>query len=595
MWGVGGNGETTRGFGRGARQCRFLRGADCLQHALHAPRCTYNLVNLDIIKKNNRVHYFMGKKKFIDKKRSVTYSLVYNSKEGEDDQGNDGAEREHDGWGDGGAPNWEHPVLSETRRRELLDLGFPDDGYDYLAHLRTIGTAAPVKLQGPEEGVAQAQDGVSQGREEQEVEPRGPFVFLPAPKVVHPQEDVALFDAAALTVQELVEEDNEEERGAQASAAIGAFARRRDPEEVAANRARIQEMEELMAAMNDMEVNHDESDDDESDDDENPSKGEIAGEGDLLDDFVVTASKGVPVGTVTEASNQDLDEYSDESEWDGSCDEDQELGRPPQRSIASTYWRPERSDRKGLLGEIDDQFERLVLEEYEDEDIGDMEENSQRIAGRATIGQFAGLIEEAHELNPSSTKSQLKKYMEACGFNDDDAELSIRAAKLAIQKFERLEESEHVGHDENPVLDVDEGRPRMEWDCESILSLRSNLYNHPRTIAEPRQRRICLKRNGLPMIMDEDDQIEEDQMEKKGDENYSDESENSMRAKQVASVPRPKNETTEEKKARKAAVKAAKKENRAAKKASKLAYRRETVVAAQRSANASVQASIVLN
>lgn len=29
--------------------------------------------------------------------------------------------------------------LPEERRRELLQLGFPDDGYDYLRHMRTLG------------------------------------------------------------------------------------------------------------------------------------------------------------------------------------------------------------------------------------------------------------------------------------------------------------------------------------------------------------------------------------------------------------------------------------------------------------------------
>ena len=29
--------------------------------------------------------------------------------------------------------------ISEARRRELLDFGFPDDGYDYLKHCRVLG------------------------------------------------------------------------------------------------------------------------------------------------------------------------------------------------------------------------------------------------------------------------------------------------------------------------------------------------------------------------------------------------------------------------------------------------------------------------
>jgi protein LTV1 len=548
----------------------------------------------------------MGKKKFIDKKRSVTCSLVYRSKEGEDEgHESDGGEREHDEWGSKTMLG-DKPVLSEARRRELLDLGFPDDGYDYLAHLRTIGAAAPVKLQGPEAAIAQAhvscgENKSSRGNGEEEVEPRGPFVFLPAAKVVRPQEDVALFDAAALTVQELVE--REENEVGQVSAAISAFSKRRDPEEVAANRARLQEMEELMAAMNEMEVNDEEPEDAEnvkSDaEDGKEGQGKVGNVGEGVTG--ITSTKCFEESEVTNESDYSTDEYSeDEDDWTGSHDgEDEELeklGRRPQRSIASTYWRPERSDRKGLLGAIDDQFERLVLEEYEDEDIGDMDENAESIAGHATLKQFASLIEEARQVSLSSTTSQLKEYMEACGFNDDDADMSIRAAKLAIEKFERLEASGNVNQDEPPIFDVNEEKPRVEWDCESILSLRSNLYNHPGTIAEPKQPRIRLRRNGLPMIMDEDIVDDQTDMEKKEkDDLVDEESLNRTEVKHVTNAPRSKGETTDEKRARKAAVKAAKKENRASKKASKLAYRRESVIAAQRSANSSVQASIVLH
>jgi hypothetical protein len=41
--------------------------------------------------------------------------------------------------------------ISEERRRELIELGFPDDGYDYLKHLRTVshGSARMEVTDGP--------------------------------------------------------------------------------------------------------------------------------------------------------------------------------------------------------------------------------------------------------------------------------------------------------------------------------------------------------------------------------------------------------------------------------------------------------------
>lgn len=36
----------------------------------------------------------------------------------------------------------------------------------------------------------------------------------------------------------------------------------------------------------------------------------------------------------------------------------------------------------------------------------------------------------------------------------------------------------------------DEGEPERKWDCESILSTYSNIYNHPKLISEPRSSKI---------------------------------------------------------------------------------------------------------
>jgi len=39
--------------------------------------------------------------------------------------------------------------MTEERRRELIELGFPDDGYDYLKHLRAPGRGGRANLEGP--------------------------------------------------------------------------------------------------------------------------------------------------------------------------------------------------------------------------------------------------------------------------------------------------------------------------------------------------------------------------------------------------------------------------------------------------------------
>lgn len=38
--------------------------------------------------------------------------------------------------------------MSEERRRELVEMGFPDDGYDYLKHMRAPGRGGRANLEG---------------------------------------------------------------------------------------------------------------------------------------------------------------------------------------------------------------------------------------------------------------------------------------------------------------------------------------------------------------------------------------------------------------------------------------------------------------
>ena len=104
----------------------------------------------------------MGKSKaFIDRQQAVSYSLVYrNAEVGQDTsdrQWIESSKRVGVGRPDSEAvqqhadskpqlsfvPRWfqddEVDDISEHRRKELIELGFPDDGYDYLKHLRVLG------------------------------------------------------------------------------------------------------------------------------------------------------------------------------------------------------------------------------------------------------------------------------------------------------------------------------------------------------------------------------------------------------------------------------------------------------------------------
>ena len=112
----------------------------------------------------------MGRRKpFVDKKNSTTYNVIYREA-AQDDEGaaerdwieaNKGVgvgrpdmdlleERHHQESLQGRRYPAGHPLswlddeesqaaLSEECRKQILDLGFPDDGYDYLKHMRVLG------------------------------------------------------------------------------------------------------------------------------------------------------------------------------------------------------------------------------------------------------------------------------------------------------------------------------------------------------------------------------------------------------------------------------------------------------------------------
>ena len=99
---------------------------------------------------------------FIDKKRATTYRLVH--KDVDDDASDGGESGDYELVTDeqiaereaavAAAAQTRHPlsflyvqeedlVQNEAQRQEILDRGLPDDGYNYLRHLRAPGHAQP--------------------------------------------------------------------------------------------------------------------------------------------------------------------------------------------------------------------------------------------------------------------------------------------------------------------------------------------------------------------------------------------------------------------------------------------------------------------
>eukprot|EP00629_Pelagomonadales_sp_RCC1024_P000752 CAMPEP_0119280080 /NCGR_PEP_ID=MMETSP1329-20130426/22030_1 /TAXON_ID=114041 /ORGANISM="Genus nov. species nov., Strain RCC1024" /LENGTH=305 /DNA_ID=CAMNT_0007280651 /DNA_START=77 /DNA_END=991 /DNA_ORIENTATION=+ len=83
----------------------------------------------------------MGKKRFIDKRKATTYSVVHRSQQ-------DGQ------YGIEDRPS-ERVLLAQprTRRSEVTALGLPEDGYDYEKHLRPLGGGTFVSADGTVETI----------------------------------------------------------------------------------------------------------------------------------------------------------------------------------------------------------------------------------------------------------------------------------------------------------------------------------------------------------------------------------------------------------------------------------------------------------
>ena len=630
----------------------------------------------------------MGKKKpFIDKKKSTTYNLVYRSTEDADDApervfveterqvgvGRPVEASETDAkelrdqakiqngeslrkYPPGHPLSWleEEAVMeeiSEQRRKELIELGFPDDGYDYLKHLRTLGRGT-ANLEGMNESEKLVKESTkvtmtASSADSLAVSAAGPSIFVTAGGINLPEEDRALYDASQLTVIQAVEKEEETEG---LMGGVSAFAKRRNNDDVRMAKAHLTELEELEAAMRDAE---------ELMEDENNANipkvviedldKEVRGIGDLLDDFVLGATKMNQeslVDQVSEEQDDDSVNHPKDSGWssedvesdDGSHDWVHDLGpefrsvRPKPGSIASTYWREERSDRKKLLSVIDEHFEHLALE-YDEDEIGDMEEHADEIKGGVDVEQFDAMMneflaarsklqsesgldnasgdKENSTLETKEIHSQLKDQLEAAGFDDEDAAVSIAAARAAIQREEdraKMDSKDQTASQNDEDWCFVSAPTREQWDCESVLSLRSNLYNHPGTITEPNKwenpsRIIRLNKAGIPrgvlptkgsLITRENDKSTVTNKILENRSNPGDGDKELVIEPIPVIMERKKGETAEEKKLRKASVKAAKREARMSKKELKMMYKQEDNKAKRRNATAQVQSAIIL-
>ncbi|KAK7793031.1 hypothetical protein R5R35_004462 [Gryllus longicercus] len=210
-------------------------------------------------------------------------------------------------------------------------------------------------------------------------------------------------------------------------------------------------------------------------------------------------------------------------------DEEETKSRFTNYSMSSSVIR-----RNEQLTLLDDRFEQLFAE-YDDNEIGALD--SEEIEGHLT--QNSDLLEQCIE----------------------DFEKRNATHKHEVDKTLKIIENQYTdSEDETELLEVPDKTEK--WDCESILSTYSNLYNHPKLISEPKgpQRIRVSERTGMPLdVLDGgSNKLTAKSLAKLDSVNQ--EMDQHCRAESILSTLsalsiRSKNETPEEKRNRKKAVK----------------------------------------
>lgn len=315
-------------------------------------------------------------------------------------------------------------------------------------------------------------------------------------------------------------------------------------------------------------------------------------ENQLEDDFVLKAMGGEDDDD-DEGSYDDDGECEEDFDSDDLMDEDDEeddnelmdrlgplmrerrFGNEETKSQFTEYSMSSSVIRRNeQLTLLDDRFERFYAT-YDDPELGDL-----------ATEEIEGSWGQKHPYVLNCFK-QFKK-------SDQILEYNKEWDKKRIEKYRNVVEGDHDPDEELVEVEVEDPKEK-KWDCESILSTCSNIYNHPKLIDEPKRRsrntscssvqKIDIDpKTGMPLnvLHGDNNQLTAKALAKL--DNSVDQNGNagpkSLCAKSVLSTLsvlsiRPKDETPEEKKERKRLLKEYRAERRIEKKANAEAFKEE--------------------
>nr|GMC47871.1 protein LTV1 homolog [Ipomoea batatas] len=425
--------------------------------------------------------------------------------------------------------------LPDHVRKEILELGFPDDGYNYLMHLREIKNTG------------------------------GGSAYYDNPKAELNQvpHDVKAYDASRVDVSKVVDDNNDSNEKVIYNVAAKTVG------------VRIQKAvdPEVAAMLDDSDLSHFGSDVEDLDEDF-VIKANLPEESfdEQVDEQVDEKVEFVKTTEVKMIANNDLCGKGNIREGDGCFEEKARVRRA-----------------------IDEQFDMLELKEYGSESEDDFndytyEENDCQPSLAEKLNRTFKLYSvDGSEVNGTQMIPSDLFYNKGMVDNEE----AMESAPDVIDRCkEYAEKYENESPDEEADLFEESSSESEIWDCETIVSTYSNLDNHPGKIEVPGARRkkklasipeasnssapiISLKgKEKLPVDFlpnrGKDSSGKKERKKQVADEEDSAKSKaEQLKRKQHGQ------ESKEEKKERKAAVKEEKREARRAKKEMKELYKSE--------------------
>lgn len=228
------------------------------------------------------------------------------------------------------------------------------------------------------------------------------------------------------------------------------------------------------------------------------------------------------------------------------------------RLAAMTGEDGDEGDYEGCADVVDSaHFQQLLEDEYGDDEIGAMDDDD--IEGHITMENMEDILDEFLE-ERDAEKQQLESIFEPIKGKYDEVPRVIEETKAIIERHNM--DHSVVDEDAETTEGESEEDESKNWDCETVLSTLSNLSNRPGKI----ERIKIVKKPAKELTS-----IAEDS---KDDDEDDDDDDDVIELPDVITE-RPKNESPEDKKTRKASVKEMKRICREMKKKSKETYKNE--------------------